>query len=680
MELTMKEKLEGAVKQLQSFAKASNSHYKDMIERIKSDLAYVGGEMFTDTEKRNYGIDRPDMPIMMLNTYCDQIKNQYAQQPFGMELSAKTIKAKASVDKVKGILRGIESTSNAKATYTVAIDRQTKAGRGYAAVTTEYASSGGFDQEIKIEPIHNPDLVIWDRFSKKIDGSDCQECALVEHISCQRAEDMFGEEYDWDDMTNPLEDTQWSAPEESVALVTYYKLKQTKTKIYQGTDGATLGESEVRKNNKLKSRTTTKVTCMVYKIIGDIVVGETELPIKYIPIVPFLGQMIDRKKKLDWVGLVFFGRAPCQMLNYAARESAARLAKAPKTLLTVDGMSIEGYGEWDSYGAKDLAYARYNSRDKSDPSVTYEKPSMVSASVDISDMSSTMTMYQQILPAVLGMSQAGVSQAGASNETAAAVLTRQKTMDVSNFTTLDNASESIKQVCRIILELIPVIYDTSRLVPVVDPTTGEIVSEELNIADLNIIADEYEVDISAGPMASTLKSEKLAKIIAIMQVLPPEQATKYEKYLVEASSAIDQTDIDTLFGAGDQQIDPEAKNALDQADAHITDLSNQVAQSNLMIQQLQAEVQSQKAIAQSNIVVAQIKAKNAIDVKAMDNQTKLTTEQMGIIADSKQAEQDALLELKKMQMEIANKPTVLYSDTQAPMTSVGGQKNDLFNS
>ena len=677
----MEKELETPVQQLKEFAKASNTHYKSMIDRIKSDLAYIGGELFTEADKKNYGADRPDVPIMMLNTYCDQIKNQYAQKPFGMEVSAKTIKAKSSVDKVKGILRGIESTSNAKATYTVAIDRQTKAGRGYAAITTEYSSDNGFEQEIKIEPIHNPELVIWDRFSKKIDGSDCKECALVEHISCGRAEELYGNEYDWDDMVNPLEDTTWSAPEESVALVTYYKLKTTKTKIYQNTDGSTLDESQVKKNSKLKSRTTTKTSVMVYKIIGDMVVGETELPIKYIPIVPFLGQMVDRKSKLDWVGLVFYGRSPCQMLNFAAREMAARLGKAPKSLLALDGRSIAPYGEWDDYGVKDIAYGRYDSVDVDNPNIKYDKPTMVSASVDVSDMSSTMNMYQQIIPAVLGMSQAGVNQAGASNETAASVLTRQKTMDVSNFTTLDNASESIKQVARIILELIPVIYDTSRLVPVVDPKTGEVISEELNIADLNIIADDYAIDVSAGPMASTLQSEKLAKILAIMQVLPPEQATKYEKYLVEASDALAVTDVEALFGAtGEQAQDPQAVEALNQADQHITDLTNQVSQANLLIQQLQAEVQSQKAIAQSNIVVAQIKAKNAIDVKAMDNQTKLTTEQMGIIADSKQAEQDALLELKKMQMDIANKPTVIYGDTQPSMNSVGGQRNDIFNS
>jgi len=219
------------------------------------------------------------------------------------------------------------------------------------------------------------------------------------------------------------------------------------------------------------------------------------------------------------------------------------------------------------------------------------------------------------------------------------------------------------------------------LVPVVDNKTGEVISEELNVADLGIIADDYAIDVSAGPMASTLQSEKLAKILAIMQVLPPEQASKYEKYLVQASDALAVTDVETLFGAtGEQAQDPQAVDALNQADAHITDLTNQLSQANLVIQQVQAENTSQKAIAQSNIVVAQIKAKNAIDIKAMDNQNNLTETQMKIISDANKAEQDAMLELKKLQMEIANKPTVIYEGSEPQMNSVAGQRNDLFNS
>jgi len=670
------------VSELQEFAKLSSPYFKAMNKRIREDLQYVAGDMYSKEEKEYRG-ERPDPSLMILNDYCDQVINSYSQSPFGIGLSAKTMSAMDSVKKVTSVLNGIQSTSDAKAVFTNAIDRQTKAGRGYSVVTTDYMDGKGFDQEIRIEAVYNPEMVIWDRFDKSINGRKATECALVEHMSCSRAEDLFGDAEDWDDMSNPLEDTIWDAPEESVALVTHYKLIKTKSKIWQLEDGSTIEKDP--KNNSLKSRMTSKTVCRVVKIIGDKVVGNTTLPIKFLPVVPFLGQMIDKDKKNDWVGLVHYGRAPTMMLNWAAGEMLARLAKAPKSLIAVDGRSVINYKEqMDNIDRVDLKYIEYDSRDPDDPNIIYEKPVMLSASVDVSDMAGTMQNAQALLASVLGMSQSGTELSG-QQKTASEVLTKARTMEISKYRTLDNASESIKQVCRVILELMPTIYDTERLMPIIDQKTGNVINEQINLADLNIVSDEYEVDITLSPMSQSLQTEKLGKMLAIMSVLPPEQQAKYEKKLVEMSDVLDKSEFDLMFGEAGSEQDPEAVQALQQADQEISNRDAIIAkkeadlsQVRLYVQQLQQEQSASNAIAQSNIVVEQIRARNKLEVEALKQQGSMNEAQLKVLADAKQAEDDSVLELQKLQMEIANRPEQVIEGAPPRMNAIDGQRNDLF--
>lgn len=683
--MKIKEKESGKidyVNELKDFAALASPHFKKMNVRIRADLEYVAGGMYTQKETAYRG-NKPEPALMIINDYCDQVINSYSQSPFGIGLSAKTLKAKDSVDKITSILNGIQSTSDAKAVFTNAIDRQTKAGRGYALVTTEYTGNDNFEQEMKIAAIYNSEMVIWDRFDKSINGNAATECAVIEHMSCSKAKDQFGEGEDWDDMENPLEDTIWTAPEESVSLVTHYKLIKSNSKIWQLEDGTTTSKDP--KNDKLKSRTVSKTICRVVKIIGNKVVGKTEYPSKYLLVVPFLGQMIDNDKKNDWVGLVYYGRAPTQILNWAAGEMLTRLAKAPKSLLAVDGKSIAPYkDQYDSMGTIDLEYVEYDSRDQDDTSIMYEKPVMLSASVDVSDMSSTMASAQQLLASVLGMAQSGTEVSG-QQKTAAEVLTKSKTMEVSKYRTLDNASESIKQICRVILELMPTVYDTNRLMPVIDSTTGKVVNEQINFEDLSIVADEYEVDITSSPMSQSLQSERLGKLIAVMSVLPPEAQAKYEKVLVQQADVLNKQELDAMFGAANQEKDPEAVQALDQADQHIQEqaatieqLTQQLDQNRLYIQQLQQEQSANNAIAQSNVLVEQIRASNRLQVEALELQGSMNETQLKLLADAQQAEKDAQLELDKMQLQIVNRPVEVISGAAPKLSAVGGQKNDLY--
>ena len=671
------EKKENPIAQLKEFAMQTHTANKKMMKRITEDLAYRGGDCYTDKDRENRG-DKDESCILLLNQYINQIKNLYSQKPFGMDISAKSAKASASVTRVKSVLRGIEASGNAKAAITVAIDRQVTAGRGYVAITTDFSSQEGFDQEIRFEPVHNPDMVIWDRFSRQIAGADATECALVEHISCAKADELAGTSKDWDDMECVLDETSWEPPEDSVSLVTYFKLKRVVTTAYQGADGK-VSTGKVPQGFKGKSRKTVKTTCMVYKIIGEEVIAETELPLPFLPVVPFLGQLIDIKKRIDWVGLVFLGRTPSNMVNWAASEAAARLAKAPKALLVVDAKSIINHKTtWDKYGRQEITWAPYDSHDPDDASIIYPAPEIKSVAVDVSDMAASQSSWQATLASVLGMSEAGNQGAGASNETAAAVLTRNKTMDISNYTMLDNASESVKQMTRVCMHLLPVIYDTERMIPVIDPKTGKQSIESVNLADLDIVADEFQVDVSAGPMAATAESERLAKLLAIVTVVGPEAGAKYEKYIAKASGALEQSDLDTLFPEATEGQDPEAVSALQQADTHITDLTNQTQQMQLFIQQIQSELASQKTIAASSIAVAQIQAKNRIDVEAMKQQGNLTAKQMQIRADADLAAHDAEIELEKQQQEIATKPTVVIQGDRPRMGSISGQRNDIF--
>lgn len=674
------------IEDLKKFAKTSNSFYGNALQRMRSDLEFVGGKQFDETDRKSRGKGRAELTFNLVRNYCNQITNQFRRKPYGIVVSPRKSDAKDKAVICQSLIRGWESKNSSVDKLVDAIDSQVKCGVGYVVLSNDYIDGEGWDQDIKIDSVLRPDMVIYDVYSKDVDGGDALETAFVEHISYGKAAELMGK--DVDDIkyiTSPLEGTLWQAPPESIELITYFKLKKSKSRVYRDDEGNTITEKELGKRKKPDtSRDIIKTTVCVYKVIGDEVIADTELPLTRLPIVPFRGEKIFRDGKLDWVGLVYYSKDPARLVNWTASLTAERIALSPKSTIFADFRSIAQYKDiWQQANRLNVPFLPYDSTSP-DGKQTFVKPEYATAQVDITTPSAAQGNYQQMLSSILGMNENGAVSAGADNETATAIITRQRSSEVNNYQYMDNASKSIKAIGRVLIEMMNIIYDTPRILPMVNPEDKSLMMDEVDVQQLDIIPSELEVDVDAGPMLATQRKEELSDLVALGSLLGPEATLVFADNIADAMDNQNSDVIKAKLKAyatskGIPDIDAPATPAVDQAtQQQMQQLQQQVEQSNLYIQQLQGELQSQKSLADAQIATAQIKANNAIQVAAMKIQGDMNKEQMKIVADADQNERDAIRDQQKAQNDIANKPIIVVNGERPDYTPIDGMRNDIY--
>jgi hypothetical protein len=131
------------------------------------------------------------------------------------------------------------------------------------------------------------------------------------------------------------------------------------------------------------------------------------------------------------------------------------------------------------------------------------------------------------IKAVTGIFDASLGAQG--NETSGkAILSRQRQSDVSNFDFADNLAKSLRQAGRIIVELLPIYYDTPRTVHII----GE--DKEDKVVKVNeqyqkdgkpkfhdMSGGKYDVIVDVGPGYQSKREEATQSILELIRVFPP---------------------------------------------------------------------------------------------------------------------------------------------------------------
>jgi hypothetical protein len=396
--------------------------------------------------------------------------------------------------------------------------------------------------------------------------------------------------------------------------------------------------------------------------------------------------MVDVNKKTNYVGIVYFARDPAKLINGMASLTAERINLSPKATQYTDMRSIINYKDiWQQSNKVSLPYLPYDSVDAEGNEL--QKPTPRDVQVQITDVTTAQQTYQANLASVLGIPEAGLQGAGASNETAASVLTRNRSTELSNYQFLDNAAKSIAAIGRVVLEMLPIIYDTERLLSVKNEDGTKM--ETIDIGSMNLISSEFEVSVDAGPMTATQKKEELNALIALGSMLGPDVTLAFASDIVRNASFSNSEEIARkidsvarakgidVAGMG-KDVDPDAEQALQAAEQALQAVQDRLNQANGYISQLQQEIMAQKEMSEAEIVKAQVMAKSRIDVEALKIQGKASETQLKIQADAEQALQDATIKLQIEQRKIDSANQAIQPGFKPDYDSIGGMKNKPF--
>jgi hypothetical protein len=438
---------------------------------------------------------------------------------------------------MQGLIRHIQDASRADIAYDTAAEWQVDCGLGYFRIITDYCEDDSFNQDILIKRVVDPNKVYFDPESTEPDGSDAKWAFVIEDWSL----DDFEIEYPDVDTASWQEgvtgDRQGWFGKDFVRVAEYFEIKSVPRTLVQLQDGSTLFKDELPDEYKdliIGERPSFDKKCMWYKIGGDKILDKTELPTSFIPVIPVLGNEVWVEGKRHVHGLTRFAKDPARQYNYMQSANTEVMALAPRAPYIVAEGQIDGYEqEWLMANRHNISVLTYNPVSFGGTTVGAPQrqqgittnPGFESAMARaIDDMKSTMGIFD----ASLGNRE--------SNQSGKAILSQQRQASIGNFHFSDNLNRSIRQAGRIIVEMIPKIYDTQRVIRIlgedevpkqvsINPDQPEAKMEQPSqqggvesIYNFNV--GKYDIVVDSGPNYATRRQEAAESMMAFVQADP----------------------------------------------------------------------------------------------------------------------------------------------------------------
>lgn len=508
------------------------------------------GEQWPDGVKRQREIDgRPCLTINRMPAMLRQVVNDARQNKPAIKVHPVDSGAKRETAEIlNGLIRNIEYTSNADVAYDTALDHAVTGGFGYFRIDVDYACDDEFDLDIKICRIANPLTVYGDENSTAADSSDWNKAFITELYTEREFEKRWkgAEKSNWESSYRDLPDG-WRE-NELVRVAEWWTREEVPAKLLKLSDGMVLYVNEYMRIKDILDaqgitvvgERDTKTNKVKQKIIsGAEVLEENEWAGKYIPIVPVYGDEVMVEGKRHWISLTRWAKDPQQMFNYWRTASTELVALAPKApYLGPKGAFNTDANKWATANNVSYPYIEYDGgvMPQRQPFAGPPAGALQEALNASDDMKSTMGIYDAALGA-------------RSNETSGrAILQRQRESDTATFNYIDNLSRAIRHAGRVMVDLIPKVYNAPRIirvihedgsnesVPINQPFTPdqakspqaqayEAGKTQETVDGLTRIYDvttgKYDVTCEAGPSFSTKREEAAAQMMELGRMFPP---------------------------------------------------------------------------------------------------------------------------------------------------------------
>ena len=519
-----------AKKHFQIAADSEKQIRKDALE----DLKFCQGDQWP-TEIRNQREQdrRPCLTVNQLPQFVRQITNDQRQNRPAIKIDAMDLNVDTRDAEIReGLIRHIELQSNAEIAYDTAFEQAAKGGFGYFRIDHDYKDSKSFDQEIFIRRIRNQFSVYLDPSAQEPDGSD----ACWGHVYDEMTKAEFRAEFpesalaqmdDWTSIGDQAGD--WFTTD-GCRISEYFEKKFERKRLYLMSDGNSYLEDETPEQlepgvHLMKTRWTVDPCVYRYKINGIEVLEKTRCPGQYIPIVPVYGDeyMIEGVRTLE--GVIRHAKDPQRIVNFMRSAEIEAIALAPKAPWLIAEGQDEGFKNiWKNVNRENYATLPY--KPKTIGGEVVPPPRRIVEEPAIQAISAAGAQFQQDLRSTTGVYDSELGNK--SNENSGiAIQRRNHQSQVSNFHFSDNFARSLKHAGRIILEWLPVIYDTPRTIRLVNAEgeseiiwINKIFMENGQPKLIRLDQGNFDVAVDTGPSYVTKRQEAVAAMIDITGKYP----------------------------------------------------------------------------------------------------------------------------------------------------------------
>ena len=627
------------------------------------DVKFAAGDQWPVEIQNSRNLEsRPCLTINKIDAYIRQVTNQQRMQRPRIKVHPVNNLADYKIAQViEGITRHIEVNSNADTAYDTAFDYAVRMGWGYWRINTKYVSETSFDQEIYIDTIDNPFTVYFDPNSILPDGSDAERCLITTVMDKK----IFRENYPGaDDGANfqqrsTGDDTASWLTKEDIRVAEYFYIERERAKLYLLSDGTSgfadsdnfFARVEASGLTVVDERDSFRKAVKWMKCTAMEILEEKTWAGKYIPVVPCYGAQViidDKRKKY---GLVRFAKDPQRMYNFWRTSMTESVALAPKAKwLLAEGQDEGHENEWAMANIKSTPVLRYKQKDiEGQPAPAPTRLQPEPPPTGIMEAAGAISADLQMVLGVLDP-----NQLPSGNISGKALQGQQNQVDLSNFHFYDNMTRSIRQTGKIILDLIPKIYDTERVMRIIgsdgqpDMTTinqANAIGEVLN----DVTVGEYDVVMDTGPGFQTKRQQAVESMMPLL-------TGNAELFNIAGDLVFRNMDFPGADVIADRLAAMNPLANIDEQSDIPPEVQMRLAQSQQMIEQLQQQLQAAGLEINNRMQVAQIKEEGATKRKLMDvtarahntetiNEAKVNQTNVKAITDQNKTEIDALVKM-----------------------------------
>lgn len=644
---------------------------------------------------------RPTLTINKLPQHIKQVTNDIRQNRPSIRYRPADDKADPEVaDILMGVVRHIEANSDADIAYDTAADHQVTEGIGYIRVLADYVSERSFDQDIFIRRVKNPFRCWDDPDIEDPTGADRMFFFVEETVS----EDEFKEQFpeaapiDWDFVRSEAPGG-WFHGDKQIRLCEYFSVEMKPGTLLLWANGETSIKGEpmpagVYQGEKpIKERPTQVRTVIWRKMTGTSILETKEFPCKWIPFARVVGNEYEIDGKVITSGIVRNAKDSQRMYNVAQSAIVERTMQAPKAPWDAPAAAIEGYDQiWQTANTANHAFLPWNHRDEQDREIP--RPQRVTPATVEPGLMAVAAASSDDIKAETGQYDASLGARG--NETSGrAILARQREGDTATYHYVDNLARAVRHIGRIILDMIPRIYDTRRVMRIIgedDSSTSAVLDPEQAEPLQELKTDEgeiqrifnpfvgtYDVYTSTGPSFTTRRIEAVEAMTAMTQANPQlwqvigDQLVKSMDWpgaedMAKRLKAVLLPPVQQAIQENDDapQLPPQVQQAMEQ-------MSQQIEQMGQALQQAQAELsdksadrqlkayeadkktEAEIAKAQAEVEKARIEAQAAMAglppevANALAERFAVVEQALQVLAERQQAQQQAIAEIIEME-------------------------------
>lgn len=401
-----------------SFLKRSSNKYSSEISRQIRDLESFSGNFWTDELKKKYNRTSKKKLCLTFSDWsvlANAIASPYSNSPWHIGLLSR----KDIFEELQNQINTLEQDNDYKYVCKQAVLREIICGAGFAVVTTDIDYISG-EPKVIIEFVQRQDSVALDPDIETVDGSDAEEGAIVNYISINKAKRLYGEDvlpFDYPrsiPKMNFIGIDQWQNEVDKVQVVSYYRKNENGTVTY-------------------------------YKICGNKVIEEIELPIKFIPIIRFAGYQNYGSDGLKYTGIVDKTYSLQLGLNIAYSTLMERANRSIKANLIASTDAVEGLDAYYKKMSDEDGLMILHNKGTAAPTPLIEQ-------FQTADLSDVINQTRNLIADVIGVPLTGVI--GAKDKTATEILVQQTNQEsnVANF--YDNAYKATRSIGRIVIEML----------------------------------------------------------------------------------------------------------------------------------------------------------------------------------------------------------------------------------